>query len=417
MSFLLTCTKKDLRRRLADPVALVLWLGIPLLVGGLMILMFGGGDAGPPKANVLLVDEDGSVAGRVLGGLAGGGNVEFLDVETVSRDEGFARMNAGDASAMIVLPAGFSEAVLNQTPTRIELVKNPAQTILPGIVQTGVEMLVELIHYAQRLLGEPMRQLLTETPDAGGFLPSETVALFSGSVNDRLSGIRSWLFPPVLTVEFVNPETGEEQAAAGPVNFGALFLPSMLFMAVLFVAQGMADDLWDEKDAGTLRRAVALPHPLSLFLAGKLATSAVIMTAVGLASLVVLWSIDAVTLARVPGALVWAVFGGTALYCYFLALQFPASSRRGASILSNLVLFPVMMIGGAFFPFEAMPAWMRAVGQWTPNGQALLRFKELVAGTATAEGLAVAALAIGVPAVTAFLLSTRLLGRRFVAGA
>jgi ABC-type multidrug transport system permease subunit len=415
VSFLLTCAKKDLRRRLADPLALVLWLGIPLLVGGLMILMFGGQDAAPPKAHVLLVDEDGSVAGRLLGGLAGGGIDGFLEVETVTRQVGLERMDAGDASAMLVLPAGFSEAVLDQTPTAVELVKNPAQSILPGIVQTGAEMLVELIHYVQQLLGEPVRQLLTETPEVGGFLPSETVAAVSGSINDRLAGLRAWLFPPALTVEFVDPRTGVERSGPAPVNFGALFLPSMLFMAVLFVAQGMADDLWDEKEAGTLRRAVALPHPLSVFLAGKLATAAVIMTAVGLASLVVLRSIDAVTWARIPAALGWAVFGGTALYCYFLALQFLASSRRGASILSNLVLFPVMMIGGAFFPFEAMPAWMSAVGQWTPNGQALV--KELLAGTATLEGLAVAALAIGLPAVTAFLLSTRLLGRRFVAEA
>ncbi len=416
MSFLLTCTVKDLRRRLADPVALVLWLGIPLLVGGLMILMLGGDDAGPPKAHVLLVDEDASVAGRLFAGLAGGAGAEFLDVETVTRPDGQARMDAGEASAMIVLPAGFSEAVLEQTPTTIALVKNPAQTILPGIVETGLEILVELIGYAQRLLAEPLGRILDATPDAGGFLSSDTVAAISGSVNDRLSGVRAWLFPPALTVEFVDARTGRQQTTATAPNFGALFLPSMLFMAVLFVAQGMADDLWDEKEAGTLRRAVALPHPLSFFLAGKLATAAVIMAAVALASLLVLWTIGAVTPARIPGALCWAVFGGTALYCFFLALQFLASSRRGASILSNIVLFPVMMIGGAFFPFEAMPGWMSAVGQWTPNGQALVQFKNLVAGTATIEGVAVSALAIGVPAAVVFLLSTRLLGGRFVAG-
>jgi hypothetical protein len=225
VSFLLTCATKDLRRRLADPLALVLWLGIPLLVGGLMIVMFGGQNAAPPKAHVLLVDEDGSVAGRLLGGLAGSGADGFLEVETVTREVGLERMDAGDASAMLVLPAGFSEAVLDQTPTAIELVKNPAQSILPGIVQTGAEILVELIHYLQRLLGEPMRQLVTETPEAGGFLPSGTIALVSGAINDRLAGIRAWLFPPALTVEFVDPRTGAEQPAAAPVNFGALFLP------------------------------------------------------------------------------------------------------------------------------------------------------------------------------------------------
>ena len=107
------------------------------------------------------------------------------------------------------------------------------------------------------------------------------------------------------------------------------------------------------------------------------------------------------------------VFGRTALYCDFLVLQFFASTRRGASVLGNIVLFPMMMIGGSFFPFEAMPEWMAAVGQWTPNGQALARFKDLIAGTATPGALAVAVAAIGAPAALAFLLSARFVGGRF----
>ena len=114
-----------------------------------------------------------------------------------------------------------------------------------------------------------------------------------------------------------------------------------------------------------------------------------------------------------PAALLWVVFAGTALYCFFLVLQMFASSRRGANILSNVVVFPIMMIGGAFFPFEAMPPWMRTVGAWTPNGLALVRFKEILAGTITIEGLIGSALAIGIPAAAVFLFSARLAGRRF----
>lgn len=414
MTFLLTCTVKDLRRRLADPVALILWLVIPLFIGGLMVVVFGGQDGAPPRATVLLVDEDDNVLGRMLEGVSQSGTVDLLDVQRVSRDEGTARMNAGEATAMVVLPAGFSEAVLHSEPTEISLVRNPAQIILPGIVQTGLEMLVELLHYAQRFFAEPLQQIVQETPDASGFLSSPAVAAFSGSVNDRLSGLSDWLFPPVLSVEFTDTRPSPERDdTVEPVNIGALFLPSMMFMAVLFIAQGMADDLWDEKDAGTLRRAVALPHPLALFLASKLVAAAVIMAATALVGLGVLLGMGAVTVGRLPVALGWMVFGGTAIYCDFLVLQFFASTRRGASVLGNVVLFPIMMIGGAFFPFEAMPAWMAAIGQWTPNGQALARFRELVAGTSSVETLAVAAAAIGLPAAAAFILSTRLVGGRF----
>jgi len=38
------------------------------------------------------------------------------------------------------------------------------------------------------------------------------------------------------------------------------------------------------------------------------------------------------------------------------------------------------MLGGSFFPFEAMPEGMAALGRRTPNGWALERFKELTTG-------------------------------------
>ncbi len=45
-------------------------------------------------------------------------------------------------------------------------------------------------------------------------------------------------------------------AARRTSNFGALFLPGLLFMALLFTAQGMSNDIWTEKQQGTLA-----PHP------------------------------------------------------------------------------------------------------------------------------------------------------------
>jgi ABC-type multidrug transport system permease subunit len=409
MRFLSTCAMKDLRRRLADPVSLIIWLAIPLFIGGLMSLMFGG-DAATPRARVLVVDEDASLMGRLLTGAAGSGQADFLDIERVSRADGQARMDAGEASALIVLPAGFTEAVLNEQPTTMTLMRNPSQRILPAIVQTGAEMLVEALFYVQRAFAGPLRQMRSDTADQRGLPPDRAVAALSTSINERMRGASAWLFPPAMTLEFADASGGDD---APQMNIGALFLPSMLFMAVLFIAQGMADDLWREKEAGTLRRAAVLPHALTTFLGGKLAAAAVIMAAVAVVVLLVLLWMGVATLPRVPAAVIWVVFAGSALHCIFLVLQLLASSRRGANILSNVVVFPMMMIGGAFFPFEAMPAWMRAVGAWTPNGQALVQFKTILAGTASVTQLATAALAIGVPAAILFVVSARLAGGRF----
>jgi ABC-type multidrug transport system permease subunit len=77
------------------------------------------------------------------------------------------------------------------------------------------------------------------------------------------------------------------------------------------------------------------------------------------------------------------------------------------------VVFPLIMIGGSFFPFEAMPPWMANIGRWTPNGLAVIQLKQLLFGPIDPTAIVIAAIGIGVPAVLAFLLATRRLTGAF----
>jgi ABC-type multidrug transport system permease subunit len=74
----------------------------------------------------------------------------------------------------------------------------------------------------------------------------------------------------------------------------------------------------------------------------------------------------------------WATLSGTMLAAAMMALQLFAASQRAGNIITLTVIFPLMMLGGSFFPFEIMPRWMAAVGMWTPNGWALQRLKDIV---------------------------------------
>lgn len=401
MRFALLTALKDLKRRLADPIALAVWMGIPLLVGTLITLM-GGGGAPTLKAHVLVADLDDSFLSNLVSNAGG----ELLDTEKVDIDDGRARMNEGDASALLVIPEGFQEGVLHEKPTRLELITNPAERILPRIVEEALDILLEATFYLQRLMGGPLQAIA----DSEGFPTNDQVGSLSVQINEQLAAIQDVAFPPVIQVDY-EVEHEEEGSSS---SFGLLFFPGFLFMSVIFVAQGMSEDVWKEKEQGTLRRIVSSPRSVALFLAGKLLAGTVLMAFIaGLGVGIGVLFLD-LSLAALPLAILWCALAGTGIYTLFLLIQLFASTPRAGSLLTMMVLFPLIMLGGSFFPFELMPGWMREVGTWTPNGQALVQLKHILAGDLEPAALARAAVFLAGSGAVLFLLSLRRLRGHFL---
>ncbi|HKW01516.1 MAG TPA: ABC transporter permease [Vicinamibacterales bacterium] len=406
MRFVLTSAIKDLRRRVTDPAALLMWLGLPIVIGGLMSLINGGN--GPvPKAHLMVVDEDQSLVSQLMiGGSRQGRLAEFLDVELVTADVGRARIDKGDGTALLTIPKGFQDSVLREQPATLALVKNPAERILPVIIEEGLKMLVEAVFYVQRIFGVQLREI-ADSIGSGTRPSSEGIAAVSRAFNDRLRTVEATLFPPVLALE-------ARKAPQEPqLNFWALFFPGLLFMSLMFTAQGMSIDIWIEKTGGTLRRVLSTPQRVAAFLLGKLAASVVIMVLAVIVALVLGVTMFDVPIARAPAALIWAAYAGGALFSFLVLIQVFASSTRGGQFLSSMIVFPLIMIGGSFFPFEVMPAWMARIGRWTPNGLGVANMKEILFGHPDPAALAIAAIAIGAPAALALWIAARRLRGAF----
>lgn len=415
MRFLLIAARKDLRRRLADPAALALWMGIPLVIGLLMFLIAGGA-RGPavPKARLLIADLDQSRLSELLTGAMTGGRLgEFLEADRVTEADGRRRLDAGEATALLVIPKGFADAVIDETPATLRLVTNPAQRILPSILEEGLEVLVEGVFYGQRLFGGPIRRIAAGASEGGTATDTE-VAEIATAINQRLRALDGVLLPLAIAFEIASAEPAS--ATAQP-NLVLLFIPGMLMMSLMFIAQGMSNDLWEEKRQGTLRRTLALPLDLAPFLAGKVLAGTALGALVSAVGLLVVGLAFGAPPLRLPGAWLWCSLVGAALFTYFSLVQVVATSERGGQLLTTMIVFPLIMLGGSFFPFEAMPGWMAAIGRYTPNGLAVVRLKEILAGTATPASLVWSTLAIGLPALGAGWLCLARLRGRFAAEA
>jgi ABC-type multidrug transport system permease subunit len=208
----------------------------------------------------------------------------------------------------------------------------------------------------------------------------------------------------------------KEEDSDTEVSIGMLFIPSILFMSLLFMAQGISSDLWLEKEQRTLHRVVVSPQRITSFLLGKMTAGAIFMLLVCLFGLSIGYVYFKISPATLPLAAVWATFSGTMLLAMMMVIQLLATSQRGGEILSLAIVFPLMMAGGSFFPLEAMPAWMAAIGRLTPNGWALERLKTILIGTSTAGSLGSAFLGMLAVTMVLFLVSSWRLRKKFGAG-
>jgi len=360
-SFLFTSVRKDLARWRQDKTALLIWLGIPFLIGGLITSMIDGGN-GTPTGVLLIADQDDSLlSGLVVGAYSQDQLGELIVVEQVSVQEGETRVNDGDASGFLTIPAGFQDAFLNETPVTLTLKTNPAQTILPGIIEDVTEILLDLGFYAQRLLGPEIQQI--QDADSNPLPDDVFVSGIAVDIQNKFSKVGPTLSPPLLDVVIIEPPPAEPQP-----DMALLFLPGIILMAVLFSSNSLAADYWAERENGTLRRLVSAPGVLSGFVAGKAVAALTVIGFVAAITLAIGFTYHDVAWSKFAPSLLWVSFGGVGLFAWFAALQMLFSNNQAANLVTTILIFPLMMAGGSFFPLAALPDWIAGIGRLSPNG-------------------------------------------------
>jgi len=402
MGEILHAAGKDLRRYVRDRLAALLWLGIPLVIGSLLILSTGGSQGPQPQAHVLVADQDGEFLSRMLVGAMGQGRAgDIIRAERVDEPTGRQRLDRGEASALLVIPKGFSEAVLKEEPMRLVLVVNPAQRILPGIVKEFLGILADGAFYVHRLVGPELRAMVKGPPGGEKTFADADIIRTAISINQTMRKLERYVFPPAIELQTTVDKPPSDNAAPKP-STALVFLPGILVMGLLFAAQGLSGDVWLERESGVLRRVVATPLGIPRFLVGKLLAVAAVLGVISLVVLAAGMGYVGLPWSRLPLALVWSVAVGVMLTAMMLAIQVFASTRRGASLLTFAVLMPLMMLGGCMFPLESMPRWMAAIGRRMPNGWAIEQLKAILLGRDGPLGLPVAFVLMA--AVTAALL-------------
>jgi len=202
--FFLASLIKDLRRMRRDPGGLLLSAAIPVVLAVLIRLAFGGGDGTTPTATLLVADHDGSpFSALFLGAMTQGPVGDLIAMEKAEETDALARLERGRASAVLVIPQGFGSAVTANRPVALQLVENPAETILPRIVEETLSLLVDATFYLQHILGRPLQTLAAGPPPGAGGFSRKTMTETGVAINEAVTRIAPYLFPSIVDLETV----------------------------------------------------------------------------------------------------------------------------------------------------------------------------------------------------------------------
>ena len=405
MRLILLCARKDLRRLLRDPIGLITWIGIPLLIGLVMVALFGRGEP-KPQGLLLIADQDDTFVSSFLARAYTQGKLgEMITVSNVKLAEGRKRIGAGDGSALLIIPKGFTDALLRNEPIKLELVTNPSQAILPNMIEEVTRVLVDGAWYLHQFVGDDLRRF----SEGQGAPPDALIGEFSIKIRRLIDSFRRYVDPPAIEVasEVVEQNPGSQTTVA------QLMFPSMIYMSALFLAFGFSGDVWKEKMQGTLRRFAMSPGSARHFLAGKLLAVSSVYVVLAVVALLTASLLLGMPVRNTGLVVLWIAATGGGLYLMMVILATLASTPRAGSVLTNIAVMTLGMIGGTFFPFEMMPDFMSRIGKVTPNGWALLRLKEMLGGQAGAASIATAFAATAVVGISLFGLASRRLRRGF----
>ena len=399
MRFFWLSAVKDLRRYRRDATALGLWFLLPLIMAGMIGLVFGRGDA-KTQGLLLIADEDSGLAGTFLReSISRGPLGPMLGIQQVARAEGRQRLAHGDGSALLIIPKGYDRAVMHDEPAHWTLVTNPEQLLMPRVVREVASANVEAAFYLQRIAGSELRAMEDGPHWRTAFR----------DVGRAASGVNTYLDPPRIVLK--TTVIGDASVRRRPI--AEVLFPGTVLLVILMMSAGLSQEIWKEKRAGAVRRVAGTPAGMHAFLAGKLtAVFAVLLLAIGISFAAERLVFD-IPMRACALAVAWSGCAGVVVYGGLLVMQLLLASERTASTVSAMTMVPLAMLGGSMFPIEEMPENFAHFARYTPNGWMLVTLRSILSAPVARAELARDFTLLLVSGALLFGLAGRLLNRRF----
>ncbi|MGA9449897.1 MAG: ABC transporter permease [Verrucomicrobiia bacterium] len=378
---------KDLRRAWRNPLPWLINLIVPLAMTALLGMVFGGNsDSGAlGRIRFAVVDEDKSVLSDFLRGAVNQNKAgEHLEPVFMERTNALRLVNENKISAVLIIETNFMRNYLTgREPVSLELIKNPAESIHPAVLE-------ELLGAVVTALNAVSRNFNSEFPEWQAVFEGKEdyhkASLLVERAGDKLQAVKKFINPPLVGYE-KEDDSESTNATANTVNANgsdthrtaaktvekknarsnsdslqtmfAYLLLGLSAMFLLFLGQNAMTDLHRELRQRTFERYQTMHPQLWPFIVSKIVFAVVVLlicSAVMLGGGGLVFQIHW----QNPLPLLALVFG----YACFIAALFAVlvalvPDERRAGVLNNVAAMALGLAGGCAFPASQLPAFLR----------------------------------------------------------
>ena len=333
--------RKELRQLWRDPLTLGFVLGLPAV----QLVLFGYAiNQDVRHVPTALVDHaKTTVTRRFIGQLEATDTFRFvsrLDDEQAARE----LLLSGDVEAVVEIPPNFPRAYYRGRGAEISILVNAGDPTVARAVRSAAEGLAERHNQGLTRAGLGPPGALGNLPKARGIGAAPEL------VHPR--------FLDVAVIDLFNPELRTALFVV-PALLGVILTTTMILMTALALVR--------ERERGTFEFLIATPVARTELMAGKILP----YIGIGLVQVAIVL-LAGLALFRVPvaGSLVdlgvaSAVFIAANL-CLGLVISATTSTQLQATQVSFFFFLPSVLLSGFMFPFDAMPAPARWLGELLP---------------------------------------------------
>ncbi|WP_307254386.1 ABC transporter permease [Croceifilum oryzae] len=372
--------KKDLQILFRDIPGLIYLFLTPILVIAVASFALGGvfGSSPTKKFEIPVVVEDsGQAAKDMVEALK---KVEALDLKFMYEENGKEQQMTRDKAdelvrdkkAAIIIPKGFSEAVTGGKEATIQIIQNPTDQVIPGVIKNVVSEYISKLSTAivANQVGTQAVQSFASTVGQQHNLKLDPTP----EISKIQEYIKQYTAKPPIKYETKNLES----KGSAPTTFD-YNVPGYAVMFVLLGATSAASVLLEERENGTLRKLKTLPISSHSILLGKMLSSFITASIQCLVLFAVGYLGFGMNLGgSILGLLLMIVSTAFAATGLSMLLAAFCKTRSQASGVSILLVLAMSALGGSWWPLYIEPVWMQKIAHITLTAWSTGGFSDLL---------------------------------------